>query len=156
MPPEVVGRVFEPFYTTKPLGQGTGLGLSMIYGFAQQSGGLVHIHSNVGLGTSVRIYLPRYEGAVAGDEKAFVIAAMPRARSGETVLVVDDEVTVRMLVADVLDELGYTVIEAGDVMTGLKVLQSNASIDLLVTDVGLPGGMNGGNWPMRDAWCVQN
>ncbi len=143
MPPEVVARVFEPFFTTKPIGQGTGLGLSMIYGFAQQSGGQVRIYSEVGQGTTVCIYLPRHSGAVEDETVAETIARLPRSESGETVLIVDDEPTVRMLVTDILEDLGYAAIEAGDSATGLKVLQSDVRIDLLVTDVGLPGGMNG-------------
>ena len=143
MPPEVIAHVFEPFYTTKPIGQGTGLGLSMIFGFAQQSGGQVHIHSRVGEGTSVSLFLPRHHGAAAHDELTPGQATLEVAKHGETVLLVDDESTVRMLLADVLGELGYTVIEAADSAAGLKLLRSDVHIDLLVTDVGLPGGMNG-------------
>ena len=143
MPPEVSARAFDPFYTTKPLGQGTGLGLSMIYGFVQQSGGQARIYSEVGSGTMVRLYLPRHSGnVVEADTRSSVIDA-PRAGQGATVLVIDDEPTVRMLVTDVLQDLGYTAIEAADGATGLKVLRSDTRIDLLVTDVGLPGGMNG-------------
>ena len=146
--------MFDPFFTTKPLGQGTGLGLSMIYGFAQQSGGQVRIHSEVG---------PGHDGLP-------LPAAPPRRRSrrrmphadavraaagdpGETVLVVDDEPTVRMLVTEVLEDLGYTAIEAADSVAGLKVLQSDVRIDLLVTDVGLPGGMNGRQMADAGARC---
>ncbi len=143
MPPEIVARVFEPFFTTKPIGEGTGLGLSMIYGFAQQSGGQVRVYSEVGQGTTVCIYLPRHYGEVAEDEGMNPVTDLPRSEQGETVLIVDDEPTVRMLVSDILEDLGYTAIEAGDSAAGLKVLQSDVRIDLLVTDVGLPGGMNG-------------
>ncbi len=143
MPPEVIARAFEPFFTTKPTGQGTGLGLSMIYGFAKQSGGQVRIHSVVGEGTTISIYLPRYIGHAESKEAMPETGITPVAETGETVLVVDDEPTVRMLVTDVLHDLGYTVIEAADGIGGLKVLQSDARIDLLITDVGLPGGMNG-------------
>ena len=143
MPPEVIAHVFEPFFTTKPIGQGTGLGLSMIFGFAQQSGGQVHIHSSVGEGTSVSLFLPRHHGAAAHDEHTLGQPALEVAKHGETVLLVDDESTVRMLLADVLGELGYTVIEAADSAAGLKLLRSDVHIDVLVTDVGLPGGMNG-------------
>ena len=143
MPPEVIARVFEPFFTTKPLGQGTGLGLSMIYGFARQSGGQVRIHSHVGQGTTVRIYLPRYEGTVADEEKVKDATLPSFAQAGQTVLVVDDEETMRMLVTDVLGDLGYSVIEATDGVAGLRILRSDTRIDLLVTDVGLPGGVNG-------------
>ncbi|MER2268552.1 PAS domain S-box protein [Methylobacterium oxalidis] len=143
MTPDIVAKAFDPFFTTKPIGQGTGLGLSMIYGFAKQSGGQVRIYSEVGQGTTVCIYLPRYHGAVAEDDPLARLEDAPRAEQGETVLVVDDEPTVRMLVTEVLEELGYAAIEAADAASGLKVLQSDARIDLLVTDVGLPGGMNG-------------
>ncbi|MDN3574996.1 hybrid sensor histidine kinase/response regulator [Methylobacterium longum] len=143
MSPEVVARAFDPFFTTKPIGEGTGLGLSMIYGFAQQSGGQVRIYSEVGQGTTVCIYLPRYYGVVEDDTAGEQIAELPRSEAGETVLIVDDEPTVRMLITDILEDLGYAAIEAGDSATGLKVLQSDVRIDLLVTDVGLPGGMNG-------------
>jgi PAS domain S-box-containing protein len=143
MPPEVIARVFEPFFTTKPLGAGTGLGLSMIYGFAQQSGGQVRIYSEVDKGTTVSIYLPRHYGEIDREDGRTATATLPRSEQGETVLVVDDEPTVRMLVTDILEDLGYTAIEASDSVAGLKVLQSDVRIDLLVTDVGLPGGMNG-------------
>ncbi|WP_428833410.1 MULTISPECIES: PAS domain S-box protein [Methylobacterium] len=143
MGPEVIAKAFEPFFTTKPLGQGTGLGLSMIYGFAKQSGGQVRIYSEVGEGTTVCIYLPRHHGAVDGDDPLAGLGEVRRAEQGETVLVVDDEPTVRMLVTEVLEDLGYIAIEAADSASGLKVLQSDVRIDLLVTDVGLPGGMNG-------------
>ncbi|WP_238274772.1 MULTISPECIES: PAS domain-containing protein [Methylobacterium] len=143
MSPEVVARAFEPFFTTKPIGQGTGLGLSMIYGFAKQSGGQVRIYSEPGEGTTMCIYLPRYLGDAEPTDPLAAFGAPARAEQGETVLVVDDEPTVRMLVADVLEELGYTAIEAADSMAGLKLLQSDMRIDLLITDVGLPGGMNG-------------
>jgi CheY-like chemotaxis protein len=142
MTPEVIERVFEPFFTTKPLGEGTGLGLSMIYGFARQSNGQVRIYSEVGVGTTICIYLPRYvgEATLAGEEEAVAAAA---AATGQTVLVVDDEATIRHLIDEVLDDLGYTVIGAADGASGIKVLQSGARIELLITDVGLPGGMNG-------------
>ena len=143
MSPEVVEKAFEPFFTTKPIGQGTGLGLSMIYGFARQSGGQVRIYSEVGQGTNVCIYLPRHYGAAEPDGIGVDQAPLAFAEAGETVLIVDDEPTVRMLVADVLEDLGYTALEASDGVGGLKVLGSEARIDLLVTDVGLPGGMNG-------------
>ncbi|MCJ2058576.1 ATP-binding protein [Methylobacterium sp. J-048] len=143
MAPEIVGKVFEPFFTTKPIGQGTGLGLSMIYGFAQQSGGQVRIASELGQGTTVCLYLPRHRGAALEEDPHAAPGAPARAAPGETVLVVDDEPTVRMLVTEVLEDLGYTAIEAADSTAGLKVLQSDVRIDLLVSDVGLPGGLNG-------------
>jgi len=142
MAPEVLAKAFDPFFTTKPLGQGTGLGLSMIYGFAKQSGGQVAIESEPGQGTTVSIFLPRHRGAAEGQETAAADAAPP-AGQGETILVVDDEPSVRMLVVELLEELGYAALEADDGAVGLKLLQSGARIDLLISDVGLPGMMNG-------------
>lgn len=144
MTPEVQAKAFDPFFTTKPIGVGTGLGLSMIYGFARQSGGQVRIYSEPGQGTLICIYLPRHFGpADAPEDLSAGVGDVPRTGAGETVLVVDDEPTVRMLVVEVLEELGYSAIEAGDGAAGLRILQSDVRIDLLVTDVGLPGGMNG-------------
>jgi PAS domain S-box-containing protein len=143
MSADVVAKAFDPFFTTKPIGQGTGLGLSMIYGFTRQSGGQARIYSEVGKGTTVCLYLPRHLGDAHAVDTTSHLADAPRAERGETVLVVDDEPTVRMLVMEVLEELGYAAIEAADGASGLQVLQSDTRIDLLVTDVGLPGGMNG-------------
>jgi len=143
MTPEVAAKACEPFFTTKPLGQGTGLGLSMIYGFARQSGGQLRLRSVVGEGTTVCLYLPLYP---AGRPVEPVNASQPGGileGANATVLVVDDEPTVRMLVTDLLRELGYVIIEAADGAGGLEVLHSDAHIDLLITDVGLPGGLNG-------------
>lgn len=144
MAPEVVARAFEPFFTTKPIGVGTGLGLSMTYGFAQQSGGQVRIDSEVGQGTTICLYLPRHLGT-ADVEPVTHKGAPPGAaeQTGQTVLVIDDEPLVRMLVVDVLADLGYDVLEASDGVEGLKLLRSAARIDLLITDVGLPNGLNG-------------
>ncbi|MBB4133311.1 PAS domain S-box-containing protein [Xanthomonas campestris] len=143
MPPDVVARAFDPFFTTKPLGEGTGLGLSMIYGFAQQSGGQVRIQSEVGKGSAVCIYLPRHVGADVATDPCDPTLELAPSRGGETVLIVDDEPSIRVLFTEVLQELGYTVIEAADSAAGLSILQSPVRIDLLVSDVGLPGGMNG-------------
>jgi PAS domain S-box-containing protein len=143
MTPEVMARAFEPFFTTKPLGAGTGLGLSMIYGFARQSGGRVHIDSVVGRGTTVWLYLPRHLGDDAATLPSPDASAPRRATHGETVLVVDDEPTVRMLVSEVLMDLGYGTIEAKDGVEALEILRSSRRIDLLVTDIGLPGGFDG-------------
>ncbi len=141
MTPEVIARAFDPFFTTKPLGQGTGLGLSMIYGFVRQSGGQVRIYSEEGQGTTMCLYFPRHMGVVEEDVPQG--AEMMERGFGETVLVVDDEATVRMLIAEVLSESYYNIVEAGDGPSALKILESNRRIDLMITDVGLPGGMNG-------------
>ena len=143
MAPEVIAKAFEPFFTTKPIGMGTGLGLSMIYGFAKQSSGQVRIYSELGQGTMVCIYLPRHLSNETMPDLMPELGNASLAEAGQTVLVVDDEPTVRMLVTEVLADLGYTAIEAADGAAGFKVLQSDVRIDLLVTDVGLPGGMNG-------------
>ena len=143
MPPDVIAHAFEPFFTTKPLGMGTGLGLSMIYGFVRQSGGHVRIYSEVGHGSNLCLYLPRHAGKLETEPAVTSAQIALRAEQGETVLVVDDEPSIRMLVTETLEDLGYAAIEAADGVSGLRVLQSDAQIDLLVTDVGLPGGMNG-------------
>jgi PAS domain S-box-containing protein len=142
MPQDVIGRAFDPFFTTKPIGQGTGLGLSMVYGFARQSEGHAKIYSEVGQGTTIKIYLPRYRGETDAEIEAATLAEAPRAESGETVLVVEDEPVVRSLIIEVLEDLGYRTLEAADGPEGLKILQSRRHIDLLITDVGLPG-LNG-------------
>ena len=142
MGPEVLSRAFDPFFTTKPVGRGTGLGLSQVYGFVRQSGGQARIYSEPGQGALVCLYLPRHFGDAESAELPAELARAPRAEQGQTVLVVDDEATVRMLVTDVLEDLGYTAVEAADGTAGLQALQSDIRIDLLVTDVGLPG-MNG-------------
>jgi PAS domain S-box-containing protein len=142
MTAEVIACAFDPFFTTKPIGEGTGLGLSMVYGFARQSGGQARIASEPGKGTTVCLYLPRYFGADGAFEAQAGGKAAQRG-DGETVLVVDDEPSVRMLVNEVLEELGYNTLQAKDGASGLKVLQSGRRVDLLITDVGLPGGMNG-------------
>jgi hypothetical protein len=142
MTPDVMAKAFDPFFTTKPIGQGTGLGLSMIHGFVRQSGGQVRIYSELGKGATVCLYLPRFAGP-ADDIDHPESPPMGNAGRGETVLVIDDEPTVRMLMVEVLDELGYAVMEAQDGPSGLRILTSDARVDLLITDVGLPGGMNG-------------
>ena len=141
IPKDVIDRIFDPFFTTKPIGQGTGLGLSMIHGFVRQSGGQVRVYTEADQGTTMCLYLPRYVGDVAEDERP--PEAISDDGTGCTVLVIDDEATVRMLVVEVLEEAGYAALEADDGPSGLKILQSTARIDLLITDVGLPGGMNG-------------
>lgn len=137
MPSDVIAKAFDPFFTTKPIGKGTGLGLSMIYGFAKQSQGHAEIESQLGKGTTVSLYLP--ETAELPDVSQGVEKKRAPSGSGETVLVVEDDTAVRMLIADVLAELGYSAIEVGDSRGALPVLQSDAQLDLMVTDVGLPG-----------------
>ena len=143
MSDDVVKRAFDPFFTTKPLGAGTGLGLSMAYGFARQSGGQIRIRSQVDEGTTMSLYLPRHAEAIDEIGTEATWSPPSPAAHEETVLVIDDEPTVRMLVAEVIEDLGYRSLEAQDGAVGLKLLQSSARIDLLITDVGLPGGLNG-------------
>ncbi|HSI17365.1 MAG TPA: PAS domain-containing protein [Sphingomonas sp.] len=143
MDAETIERAFDPFFTTKPLGEGTGLGLSMIYGFVRQSGGQVRICSEPGQGTTMCLYLPRTEAEEARDEPGHHAPVAGASDAGETVLVVDDEPAVRILIAEVLADLGYRAIEARDGPAGLAILESDARVDLLITDVGLPHGMNG-------------
>jgi len=141
--PDVIEKVFEPFFTTKPLGEGTGLGLSMVYGFARQSGGQVRIQSELGTGTHVCVYLPRYAGTVADDSTSSELTQAFASGKNHTVMVVEDEPMIRMLISEMLRDMGYNALEASDSATGLKILQSDVAIDLLVSDVGLPGGLNG-------------
>ncbi|QXG42913.1 PAS domain-containing protein [Pseudomonas viridiflava] len=143
MTPEVMNRAFDPFFTTKPLGQGTGLGLSMVYGFVRQSGGQVRIYSEPDQGTTMCLYLPRHYVGAPEEVETVEASESLRTQSLRTVMIVDDEPTIRMLVAEVLEDQGYIPIEAGEGASALKVLESDKRIDLLVTDVGLPGGMNG-------------
>jgi len=138
----VRSKAFDPFFTTKPIGQGTGLGLSMIYGFAQQSGGHVSLDSLPGQGTCVRLYLPRLHAPEPEQPLAETVSETPTPATGETVVVVEDDPAVRMLVMDLLKELGYRAHEAEDARSALPLLESDMRVDLLVTDVGLPG-MNG-------------
>ncbi|TWB12244.1 signal transduction histidine kinase [Nitrospirillum amazonense] len=141
MPPDVVAKAFDPFFTTKPIGQGTGLGLSMIYGFVKQTGGHVRIDSEPWRGTAITLYLPCDGGANAQDGGLAGMGEMPEG-AGEIVLVVEDDDSVRLLVLDVLQELGYTALHAADGRGALSVIESSSQIDLLITDVGLPG-LNG-------------
>ncbi|AIB36655.1 response regulator [Pseudomonas simiae] len=141
IPENVMGRVFDPFFTTKPIGQGTGLGLSMIYGFARQSRGHVTLHSEVGKGTTVSLFLPRFIGEITANLPADPTLP-PFANAGETVLIVEDDPAVRVLVSAVLKELGYAFVEASDADTAVPIIESDQRIDLMISDVGLPG-MNG-------------
>jgi CheY-like chemotaxis protein len=137
-----IEKAFEPFFTTKPIGQGTGLGLSMIYGFAQQSGGHVRIYSELGQGTTIKLYLPSSDVVPDLQSDALLEDVAPPMGDGETVLVVEDDDAVRMLVIAVLNELGYRAIEAIDADSALPIIESRKRIDLLISDVGLPG-LNG-------------
>jgi len=143
MAPTTIAKVFEPFFTTKPIGQGTGLGLSMIYGFARQAGGHVRIYSELGIGTTVKLFMPRHqaEDDTLAEENANARRSPPLG-AGETVMVVEDDESVRQIVLEVLEELGYQAIEAFDGASAIPILQSTQKIDLLISDVGLPG-LNG-------------
>lgn len=148
MSEDVVAHAFEPFFTTKPMGEGTGLGLSMIYGFARQSGGQVRIYTEIGLGTTMCIYLPRHipdgnavDFGTLGEQT--ILNSLRYSSGAGRVMVVDDEPTVRMLVVEVAQELGYEVVEAIDGPGAMRLMEGKPAIDLLITDVGLPGGMNG-------------
>ena len=147
-----LGRVFEPFFTTKPIGAGTGLGLSMVYGFARQSGGFVRISSPPGEGTTVQVVLPRVDAGRDDAEAPTTSAAVGIGNGaggdgsdggGETIVVIDDEALIRMTVIDDLADHGYTCFDAGDGKAGLALLEAHPETALLVTDVGLPGGLNG-------------
>jgi len=142
MPDDVKARAFDPFYTTKPLGQGTGLGLSMAYGFAKQSGGIATIESAPDAGTTIRLYLPRFTGGAGKTEVTTELTEAHRAAGRHVILVVEDDASVRELVCEILRDLDYEVLEAIDGPSGLAILNSRARIDLLVSDVGLPG-LNG-------------
>ena len=143
MTPDVVARAFDPFFTTKPIGQGSGLGLSMVFGFAKQSGGQTRIYSEIGDGTMICIYLPRH---LANEESAPERPApepVPKAKAGQTVRVVEDEPVLRMLMVERMTDLGYIALEAEDSAAGLQILQSAVPISLLISDIGLPGSLNG-------------
>ncbi|MDP5166251.1 hybrid sensor histidine kinase/response regulator [Pseudomonas syringae] len=143
MSPDIAAKAFEPFFTTKAIGAGTGLGLSMVYGFVRQSGGQIRVESIEGQGTSVVMHLPRHTAENAPRPVEPEVIEEPPHHTGETVLIVDDEPSVRMLVAEVISGLGYNCLEAADAQSGLQILQSDIRIDLLISDIGLPGGMNG-------------
>jgi CheY-like chemotaxis protein len=147
IPKDTLDRVFEPFFTTKPVGEGSGLGLSMVHGVVKQSGGHIRLYSEEGHGTTVKVYLPRLIGA---EEVSAVPAArppdvspVPRAEPNETILLVEDNEGVRDYARRVLAELGYRVVEAGDARQALTLLGNGPDIDLLFTDVVLPGAVTG-------------
>jgi CheY-like chemotaxis protein len=141
IPPDVLPHILEPFFTTKEVGQGTGLGLSQVYGFAKQSGGHVQIYSEVGVGTTVKLYLPAQPVPEAA-ETADAPAPERRASAGDVVLIVEDDPDVREYSGEMLRELGYETLEAADATTALRRLEADPRIRLMFTDVGLPG-MNG-------------
>jgi len=142
MAPETAAQAFEPFFTTKEIGQGTGLGLSQVYGFIKQSGGHVKIYSEIGEGTTVKLYLPRYRGEEDFADEKLETRGVPRGR-GEVVLVVEDDPDVRDYTIEMVGDLGYSVVSASDGASALRLLDSHREVALLFTDVGLPGGMNG-------------
>jgi CheY-like chemotaxis protein len=139
MPPDVVAKAFDPFFTTKPIGQGTGLGLSMIYGFARQTRGHASIHSVVGEGTTVNVYLPTNLSALEVPVTQQQSVARSPKGHGETILFVEDEAGVRAVLGEILNELGYATQQAVDAPSALEVEQGMERLDLLITDVGLPG-----------------
>ncbi len=136
MTPDLIEKAFDPFFTTKPLGQGTGLGLSMVYGFARQSNGQARIHSTPGQGTSVKLFLPaaKQEAIQPADH----IQSSPQG-AGQAILLVEDDPSVRLLIGEVLSELGYRAIEASDASAAIRVLESRQAMDMMISDVGLPG-----------------
>jgi CheY-like chemotaxis protein len=136
-------RVFEPFFTTKEVGKGTGLGLSQVYGFVRQSAGHVKVYSELNEGTSVKIYLPRYVGADDHDQDVEDSGLVTRAIGHETVLVVEDDEALRAYTVETLGELGYRVLAAANGAAALEILKDGKTIDLLFTDVVMPGGVNG-------------
>ncbi|MDV9034290.1 PAS domain-containing protein [Pseudomonas sp. RAC1] len=138
-----LAKAFDPFFTTKPVGQGSGLGLSMIYGFAKQSGGQISLESEPGQGTRACLLLPVHDTQPLAAGEPLPSLALPDGEASKNILVVDDEASVRAFVTETLSALGHVVIEAADSKAGLQLLQSNIPIDLLVTDIGLPGGMDG-------------
>jgi CheY-like chemotaxis protein len=148
MSPDVLDRVFEPFFTTKPVGEGTGLGLSMVYGFMKQSNGHVSIYSELGLGTTVRLYLPAYNTMPADLTTAQGGAESEPPRGRESILVTEDDPFVRAYVVGALEDLGYRVIAAEDARQALTHLTAGTAVDALFTDIVMPGGMNG--WELAE------
>jgi CheY-like chemotaxis protein len=148
MPKEVIERVFEPFFTTKEVGKGSGLGLSMVYGFVKQSNGHVAIYSEPGLGTTVRIYLPRGTTKLPRSQEPIRVESVPLPKGTETVLVVEDDPFVRSYVMTRVQSLGYSVVTAVDGNDALQKLRADISIDILFTDIVMPGGING--WELAD------
>ncbi|MGN7102368.1 response regulator [Ralstonia holmesii] len=154
MPPEVVEHVFEPFFTTKPDGHGTGLGLSMVFGFVKQSGGHIAIDSTVGQGTTVQLYFPRCTEAVPDDAVELRDTIVTPMGGRETILVVEDDTDVRLTAVDMLSQLGYRVLTAANGEAALELMNSDTPIDLLFTDVIMPGSIKGGELSIRAAQRV--
>jgi CheY-like chemotaxis protein len=143
MSPAIAAKAFDPFFTTKVSGQGSGLGLSQVYGFAKQSGGHASIENAAGIGTTVRLHLPRFHGVPAPAELNDIAAADPPARQGALVLLVEDNDLVQACSLEILRDLGYRAIAAGDGHEALRLLDSHSDVSLVFTDLGLPGGLDG-------------
>jgi CheY-like chemotaxis protein len=141
--PEIVARVIEPFFTTKPVGKGTGLGLSMVYGFVKQSGGHFKIYSEAGIGTTLRIYLPRAEPQISVEDTESLVSSVQKTTGTQTILVVDDNVAIRRVAVRQLAKLGYLTHEASNGPEALVLIDQLPSLELLFTDIVMPGGMNG-------------
>ena len=146
MPAEILDKVFEPFFSTKAEGKGTGLGLSMVYGFVKQSGGHVKIYSEIGQGTTVKVYLPR---SLSDEDREIVVQAGPIVGGSETILVVEDDDEVRTIVVETLSDLGYRVLTARDAQAGLTVAESGIPIDVIFTDVVMPGPLKSSEMARR-------
>ena len=143
MDAQTLARVFDPFFTTKPLGQGTGLGLSMVYGFVRQSGGQIRVDSSPGQGTAMHVFLPRHTGEIPALQATHTGPSVNTEATGETIVLIDDESTLRQMVGEALREKGYRVLEAANGIEGLSLVQGGVKPDLLITDIGLPGGLDG-------------
>ena len=154
MTPAVLARAFEPFFTTKEAGKGSGLGLSQVYGFAKTAGGYVTIYSELGIGTTVKLYLPQSSSRAIVLEPAAEMPSLQSARGRETILLVEDDEEVLTVTAESLKELGYQVVTAVDAARALEILQGDLPIDLLFSDVIIPGGTNGAQLAVK-ARCVR-
>ena len=141
IPAAIVDKVFEPFFTTKEVGKGTGLGLSMVYGFVKQSGGHIKIYSEIGLGTTIKLYLPRMDAQESQTDEPTPVVAIQRGH--ETILIVEDDNLVRLNAIAQLENLGYTTLAAADGAEAIALVEQGAEFDLLFTDVIMPGGING-------------
>jgi CheY-like chemotaxis protein len=138
MAPEIIAKAFDPFFTTKPVGKGTGLGLSQVYGFVKQSGGHVKIYSEPGQGATIKVYIPRHHGSDASRVDDAKGDDLQSVGEGEVILVVEDEPSVRQFSVDALTELGFSVLEADDATTALRILTTRTDVELMFTDVVMP------------------